>query len=145
MFWVLPPASWRLLYLENAAWKEVDARGPYAIAADALATVEFAPVRTSALRLEATLDGRGTVSLAEWAVGPDAQIESPDDLNVSQTFDLANDRLEWTIRLTNRSTGPLEVGDLAVPLPFAERAGARGDIYTRKLLRHALVAGHVST
>ena len=144
VFWVLPPRSWRLLYLENAAWKEVDARGPYALAADALATVEFAPVRTSALRLEATLDGRGTVSLAEWAVGPDAQIESPDDLNVSQTFDLANDRLEWTIRLTNRSTGPLEVGDLAVPLPFAERAGARGDIYTRKLIRHALVAGHGS-
>ena len=40
--------------------------------------------------------------------------------------------------------GPVEIGDLAVPFAFAERAGARGDIYTKKLLRHSLVAGHGS-
>lgn len=31
-----------------------------------------------------------------------------------------------------------------MPLPFAERTGARGDVYTKKLLRHALLAGHGS-
>ena len=46
--------------------------------------------------------------------------------------------------LANESGRPLEIGDLAVPFNFAERTGARGDIYTRKLLRHSFVAGHGS-
>ncbi len=31
-----------------------------------------------------------------------------------------------------------------MPFNFAERTGARGDIYTKKLLRHAFVGGHGS-
>ena len=52
--------------------------------------------------------------------------------------------LEWTITLTNHGARPVEIGDLAVPFNFAERTGARGDIYTTKLLRHAFVGGHGS-
>ncbi len=66
------------------------------------------------------------------------------DLAARQTFALAGDALEWAITLTNESGRPLEVGDLAVPFNFAERTGARGDIYTRKLLRHSFVSGHGS-
>ena len=57
---------------------------------------------------------------------------------------LRDDVLEWTIVLANQADRPVEIGDLAVPFAFAERAGARGDIYTKKLLRHSLVAGHGS-
>ena len=46
--------------------------------------------------------------------------------------------------LANAGSRPVEIGDLAVPFNFAERAGARGDIYTKKLLRHRYVAGHGS-
>ena len=144
VFWNAPPRSWRLLYLDAGEWKEVQATGAYTVAPSALAAVEFAPVKTIALRLEATLEGRGPVSLSEWAVGPDPELEPPGDLNVVQTFDLNGDALEWTIRLANRTTRPIEVADLAVPLAFAERAGARGEIYTKKLMRHALVSGHGS-
>src|SRR6185503_1973576 len=50
----------------------------------------------------------------------------------------------WTVTLMNPGPRTVEVGDLAVPFAYAERAGARGDIYTKKLLRHALVNGHGS-
>ena len=48
------------------------------------------------------------------------------------------------VTLANDDARRIEIGDLAVPFNFAERTGARGDIYTRKLLRHAFIAGHGS-
>lgn len=142
-FWVTPPPSWRLLFAEGSEWKEVAARTPYGREASTLTAVEFQPLRTLALRLEVTLAGE-PASLAEWRVGPDPAPEPPADLAVEGTFGLDDGTLEWTVTLANTSGHPLEVGDLAVPLPFAERVPPRADIYTRKLMRHALVAGHGS-
>jgi hypothetical protein len=99
VFWTAPPRSWRLMYLDGREWKEVQARGPYSATADALVTVEFASLTTAGLRLEVTIEGRGPVSLAEWAVGPDARLEPPDDLSVSETFDLAGGR--WSGRFSS--------------------------------------------
>jgi len=114
------------------------------VTTNAFTALEFAPVTTLAMRIEITLDAGATVGLAEWRVGPEPTIVPPDDLSVRETFTLDGDVLDWTIALANTGTRTVEIGDLAVPLPFAERAGARGEIYTRKLLRHALVAGHGS-
>jgi hypothetical protein len=144
VFWVTPPQSWRLLYQDGTEWKEVEARGEYGVAPNEFATVEFAPVKTIGLRVEATMPAGNTVSLAEWAVGADPTLAPSQDLGVTQKFDLNGDVLEWTVSLENRTAGQVEIADLAVPLNFAERTGARGDIYTKKLLRHALVAGHGS-
>lgn len=144
VFWVSPPKSWRLLYQEGGQWKPVAARGNYAVAPNAFAVVEFTPVRTNALRIEATMATDATVSVAEWRVGDAATLVEPADLQVRESFALDGDALNWTITLTNKGGKPVEIGDLAVPLNFAERAGARGDIYTKKLMRHALVAGHGS-
>jgi hypothetical protein len=140
------PQSWRLLYQEGMQWKEVAPSGPYAIAPNTFTTLEFAPVKTNALRLEATMTSAqgGTVGLAEWRVGPPPVLAPSADLAVDQAFTLDGEALDWTITLSNQTARPAEVADLAVPLNFAERTGARGDIYTRKLLRHALVAGHGS-
>jgi hypothetical protein len=144
VFWVDPPRGWRLLYASGGAWQPVAARGDYGTAPGEFTTLEFEPVRTMALRIEVTMPDAGSVSLAEWRVGPDPVLLPPSDLAVTQTFDLEGDGLEWTITLTNPTDRAAEISDLAVPLAFAERAGARGDIYTKKLIRHALVAGHGS-
>jgi len=153
VFWVANPAdtnapglpqSWRLLYRTSAGWKEVQARTPYGLAANAFNTLEFDPVRTSALRIEVRITPNATVGLAEWRVGPEQVPVPPADLKVDQTFRLDGEILDWTLTLANGSTKVIEIGDLAVPFNFAERTGARGDIYTRKLLRHSLVAGHGS-
>src|SRR4029453_3622373 len=66
------------------------------------------------------------------------------DLRAEQRFALEGETLEWTITLANTGARPLEIGDLAVPFNSAERTGARGDIYTRKLMRHSYVGGHGS-
>ena len=144
VFWTTPPQAWRLLYQDGSQWKEVAARGPYGLEAGTFSSVEFAPVTTAAMRLEITISPAATVALAEWRVGPDPELAPPSDLRAQQRFALESDRLEWTITLANTGVRPLEIGDLAVPFNFAERAGARGDIYTRKLMRHSYVGGHGS-
>src|SRR5579872_3843219 len=144
VYWTVPPQSWRLLYQVSGQWKEVEARGPYGRATNTFTTVEFAPVRTMALRIEVALAPDAPPALAEWRVGPDPAKAPPSGLAVQETFALDGEALAWTITLTNPGPRIVEVGDLAVPLGMAERAGARGDIYTKKLLRHALVAGYGS-
>jgi hypothetical protein len=144
VFWVRPPKSWRLIYQQDGEWQEVSARSPYGIAANTFSAVEFAPVRTMAVRIEATMEPGDTVSIAEWRVGPAPKLVQPAEVKVNGTFALEGDLLEWTWTLRNDGARPAEVADLGVPLEFAERTGARGDIYTKKLLRHAFVAGHGS-
>ena len=144
VFWVAAPQAWRLLYQDGSQWKEVAAHGLYPVAAGAFAVVEFTPVKTMALRIEVTMPRGAGVSVAEWRVGPAPRLAAPSDLAVTERFDLAQDVLDWTITLANQTERHVEVADLGVPLLFAERAGARGDIYTRKLLRHSFIAGHGS-
>ena len=144
VFWVRPPKSWRLIYQDGGQWKEVAAKGSYGVAPNAFSRIEFIPVRTMAMRIEATMAPEDNVSIAEWRVGPDPKVVSPQDLKVSETFSLDGGILDWTLTLKNEGSRPAEVGDLGVPLNLAERTGARGDIYTKKLLRHAFVGGHGS-
>ncbi len=144
VFWVRPPESWRVVYQDGGQWKEVTARGPYGIQSGTFTSVEFAPIKTMAMRLEARMTADATVSIAEWRVGGDPKIVPPVDLKVSQSFALNGEVLDWTITLQNTGRHSVEIGDLAVPFNFAERTAARGDIYTKKLLRHAYVGGHGS-
>ena len=144
VFWIQPPQSWRVLYQDGGEWKPVTAKGAYGATPNAFTSVEFAPVTTMAVRIEATMAKDASVTMAEWRVGADPTIVPSPDLRATETFALETDALTWTITLTNDSPRQLEIGDLAVPFNFAERAGARGDIYTRKLLRHSFVAGHGS-
>ncbi len=138
------PESWRLMYLQGQEWKDVQAKTPLGKEANAFTTVEFSPVRTLALRIEVRLSRDATVGLAEWRVGPERLSAPAPDLEVSQSFKLDDEALDWTITLVNDSARLVEIGDLAVPLPFAERTPGRGEIYTRKLIRHSLIAGHGS-
>jgi hypothetical protein len=144
VFWVVPPNDWRILYQEGGQWKPVTPRSAYGVAPNAMASVEFDPVKTNALRLEATMGPNQAVSIAEWQVGEPAVLCEPEDLQVKESFALEGDALKWTITLTNKLSRPIEIGDLGVPLLFAERTPPRSDIYTKKLLRHALVAEYGS-
>jgi DUF1680 family protein len=62
------PRSWRILYLDGADWKPVQATGAYEIAADRYNHVTFSPVKTRALRLEVTLQPDKTAAVSEWKV-----------------------------------------------------------------------------
>ena len=117
----------------------------YGIEPNVFTTAEFAPVTTMAMRLEATMAKDANPAIAEWRVGPDASIVPSADLGAKETFSARRRRAGLDDRPgATTSTRPLEIGDLAVPFNFAERTGARGDIYTRKLLRHSFVSGHGS-
>src|SRR5262249_14706386 len=144
VFWTVAPQSWRVLYQDAGQWKEVSARRPYARTVNAFTSVEFAPVKTMALRIEVVLAPEAPPALVEWRVGLPPPLAEPADLNVAESFALDGDALAWTVSLVNRGARSIEVGDLGVPLAFSERAGARGAIYTKKLPRHWLVNGHGS-
>jgi uncharacterized protein len=62
------PASWRILYKTGEDWLPVSAAGAYGTAKDAWNTVEFAPVRTKALRLEVQMQKDWAAGVHEWKV-----------------------------------------------------------------------------
>jgi len=62
------PQSWRLLYRDGNDWKPVSALGAYGTAKDRYNEVRFAPVTTSALRLEVTMQPRVSAGVQEWSV-----------------------------------------------------------------------------
>ena len=85
---------------------------------------------------------RATVGLAEWRVGGDASLAPSDGPEgVSRRSRCRTTSSSGRSRSRTTASRRIEIGDLAVPFNFAERTGARGDIYTRKLLRHALCRG----
>jgi hypothetical protein len=65
---VRAPASWRLLYKDGDAWKPVAPAGEYGVARDAWNTLRFAPVTTTGLRVEVTLQKEWSAGIQEWRV-----------------------------------------------------------------------------
>jgi len=139
------PRSWRILYQAGNEWRPVQATTPYGAEAAKFNAVKFAPVSTSAMRLEFDVAPNASVGVTEWRVGPERTVALPQDLSVSESFQLEASQLNWTLTLANNTAREIEVGDLAVPTHMAEGTpGRRGDIYTQKLLRHSLIAGNGS-
>ena len=62
------PASWRVLYKSGEEWPPVKAAGAYGVAKDAWNAVRFAPVRTTALRLEVQLQPDWSAGVHEWKI-----------------------------------------------------------------------------
>src|SRR5208337_4477335 len=54
-----------------------------------------------------------------------------------------NSVLHWTIDLSNNSSDPIEIGDLAVPLPMHSSFNGKGPP-TASVLKHSFVSGHGS-
>ena len=62
------PALWRLLYKTADGWSPVDARSSYGVIKDSANRVSFAPVTTSGLRVEITLQPQFSAGILEWSV-----------------------------------------------------------------------------
>ncbi|HXN50134.1 MAG TPA: DUF5695 domain-containing protein [Bryobacteraceae bacterium] len=141
------PQSWRLLYREGDDWKEVHDVSAYGVARDQYNTATFDPVTTSALRLEAQLQTGATAGILEWRVNTNVgrQVELQKDLEIGEAFALRDEEVEWSISLANKTAQPIEVGDLAVPLPFnTEYVWDKTETYTKRLIRHSFIAGNGS-
>ena len=62
------PRSWRLLYKDGDTWKPVAAKSDYTTHLDEYNKVEFDPIETDAIRLEATLQPSFSSGILEWRV-----------------------------------------------------------------------------
>lgn len=64
------PESWRLFWLDGRDWKPVELRAgqAYEVTRDQLNRVEFMPVTTRAIKLEAKLQGSFSGGILEWQV-----------------------------------------------------------------------------
>jgi DUF1680 family protein len=62
------PQSWKLLYKDGAQWKPMENPSEYGIKKDAYNRVTFAPVETSALRIEVQLQPNMSGGVLEWKV-----------------------------------------------------------------------------
>jgi len=62
------PKAWRVLYKDGEAWKPVETSGSYGVDKDRYNKVMFKPVKTSALRLEVTLQPEWSTGIQEWKV-----------------------------------------------------------------------------
>ena len=63
------PKSWRILYRDaQGEWQPVEQPSGYPTDRGAACTVQFSPVKTSALRLEVTLPDDNSAGLYEWSV-----------------------------------------------------------------------------
>jgi DUF1680 family protein len=62
------PASWKLLYRDGDDWKPVANLEPYGVAKDRYNKLMFKPVKTSALRLEVTMQSNFSAGIQQWKV-----------------------------------------------------------------------------
>jgi hypothetical protein len=62
------PRSWRVLFKDGTEWKPVENIGLYGVEKDKYNQVRFSPVRTTALRLEVTLQSTWSAGIQEWKV-----------------------------------------------------------------------------
>jgi len=65
------------------------------------------------------------------------------DFRLTEQFALQDGSLIWTLRFRNNSNRPLELGDIALPLPF-NRQFIQDNLanYTRVVVRHSFISGH---
>src|SRR5436190_6203558 len=140
------PQSWRLLYRDGENWKEVSPSHGYPLSADQVNDMDFAPVTTSALRIEVQLQKGATAGLYRWGLNGEGRKVAPiKDLQASETFRLQNGALSWTISLKNPTAHEIEIGDLALPLPFnTQYVWDKTETYTKRLIPHTLIAGNGS-
>lgn len=62
------PQSWKAFYLDDGKWIEVRKNGDYPLLKDQLNSIEIAPVKTKALRLEINLQPEYSGGILEWKV-----------------------------------------------------------------------------
>lgn len=151
------PASWRLLYRdENGNFRPVKNPSGYDLALDRFNRVSFEPVRTTAMRLEMTLQPTHGAGLYRWLLETDAEekirreheeqkLRAAREIKAESVFELRGDELLWTVSLENLSDREMEIADLGLPLPFNTQYTWDKEVtYNLRVIRHFLVAGQGS-
>ena len=81
--------------------------------------------------------GDGTASYTDTGTGGAVELH--------QEFRFEGDRVHWNIEVSNRSPFPVEIGDLAVGIPWKSDGGEDPDeIFERSFIKHAFVSGDAS-
>ncbi len=62
------PESWRILYQQGGKWKPVEAQGAYTVETNKFNEVQFKPIKTKRLKLEAMLQPGVSAGILEWRV-----------------------------------------------------------------------------
>jgi len=81
-----------------------------------------------------------------WALGNEADRR----FDLTQRFAVEGATLVWTLAFRNPGKRPLEIGDVALPLPMRTSypritgEAVKREIFTRRVLRHASISGHGS-
>lgn len=141
------PVAWKLQYQVGPAWKDVEASGAYGISRGRFNHIDFQTVTTAALRLVLQLPADATSGIFEWRVNSSEgkQVQAVPEIEPTETFRLQANALVWTIKLRNQSSSRMEVGDLAIPLPFnTNYVWDKTVTYTKRLIRHSFVGGNGS-
>lgn len=89
----------------------------------------------------------GPVRLRARRPGGDWQEVEPgrDGVGMASCLEPIGPALIWDITIDNAADGPLEVGDLELPLPMhTDYVWDAAETFERRVFRHALVAGHGS-
>jgi hypothetical protein len=63
------PASWRVLWWDGKAWQPVSGAAGYPVRKNELTGINFAPVTTTMLRIEAQLQRGAAAGILEWRIG----------------------------------------------------------------------------
>jgi hypothetical protein len=76
--------------------------------------------------------------------GGTTQAKAFQDVDVTETYVLTSDGVSWRLTVRNRLAEPLQLGDIALPLPFNTNFKREKDAavtYTKYVIRHALISG----
>ena len=96
--------------------------------------------------MEVRLEDSATAGIFKWALNGEGRKVNPiSDLQAAESFRLQDNVLLWTISLKNASTRELEIGDVALPIPFnTQYVWDKTETYTKRLIPHTLIAGNGS-
>jgi hypothetical protein len=68
-----------------------------------------------------------------------------EDVEMSERFRMEGEALIWTLRFRNLTAEPVEIGDIALSLPFNTNKGWNWvETETKRVIRHSFISGHGS-
>lgn len=96
---------------------------------------DWLPIYTGTRTLQAEPD-KGALTYTDFDPG------SP--LKMVQQFKIEGDVLDWTIEIETTMNFPVQIGDLALPIPWRFPAGETRTIFERSWTKHHFISGHGS-
>lgn len=140
------PKTWRVMFRDHDKWKAVHPKLEYALLADQESGVSFEPVMASAIRIEVQLEDDATAGIFEWRLNNESKrVDAITDLSIREKFQLQDEVLSWTISLKNNTDHEVEVGDLALEMPFnTQYVWDKTETYTKRLIAHPFIGGNGS-